>query len=138
MSPVRRGERPTLSITDLGDIAKYCRNLRSLGLDIQCDEHWWVCLKTPRPASQTQADGICSHIRCSSISRMNFASLSICSSTSLIARKHPARSITLLAPKSKRYTASRKLGNTHGRSSATRACSTIPPPSLHYTTPRLS
>lgn len=38
----RGGERLVLSFGDMGRITKYCRNLRSLGLDIQCNGQEWV------------------------------------------------------------------------------------------------
>lgn len=38
------GGRPLLSFTQMGYIAKHCGNLRSLGLDFECDGQEWVSL----------------------------------------------------------------------------------------------
>ena len=40
--PDRVSVRPTLSVTDVGRIAKYCHKLRSLGLDLPCNGQEWV------------------------------------------------------------------------------------------------
>ena len=40
----RRGQRASLSFASIECIAKYCRNLRSLGLDLQCNGRKWVRL----------------------------------------------------------------------------------------------
>ena len=42
--PHRRRQRATLSFADIECIAKHCRNLRSLGLDLQCNGRKWVRL----------------------------------------------------------------------------------------------
>lgn len=51
----RLGEDLTLSTMHVGRIAKYCGNLRTLGLDIQCDGHQW-----PHAMLKHIADGFCS------------------------------------------------------------------------------
>lgn len=45
-SLIRVGERALLSLKDMGRIAKYCRNLRSLGLDLECNGQEWVSLSS--------------------------------------------------------------------------------------------
>lgn len=69
--PNRVGKRPTLSIEDMGRLAKSCHNLRSLGLDLPCNGQEWVshCFPNHRTL-QHQLDGICSHKRRSDISRI--------------------------------------------------------------------
>ena len=40
------GERALLSMASMGRVAKHCRNLRSLGIDLQCDGQQWVSLNS--------------------------------------------------------------------------------------------
>lgn len=40
----RVGSRPTLSVTNMGHLAKHCHKLRSLGLDLACNGREWVSL----------------------------------------------------------------------------------------------
>ena len=74
----RVDENVILCSTIMGCIAEHCHNLRSLGLDLECNGKEWVsyklaCCRTLR----YQVKAIHSRIRCSAISRMSFGSLYI-------------------------------------------------------------
>ena len=54
-SALNRGERALLYLTVIGCVAIHCRELRSLGLDLECDGQEWVslspCILYPQTSS---------------------------------------------------------------------------------------
>ena len=74
----RVNEHAALYSTIMGGIAQHCHNLRSLGLDLECNGIEWVsCKSACRRMFRHQVEDIHSRIRCSTISRMSTGSLYI-------------------------------------------------------------